>query len=246
MSSFNKSLLGKNIKILASKKGIKLGDIENEAGVSAGYLSRLANEDNKNSFPIMDLIFLISKKFDVSVNSLLSVDFSSLTPNEILLSQFFDKLSKDTENNSLVWELESKKKLEDCLQHGGHPLFFADEPRDPNTTFYYHSAFESNTIIIGDSYKVGISNKWLYMMNVQKNGGFENGFELYFVYINYNGYSQIEPICMAYPNSELFNQLNDLCNAAAESSRHVKLSDSVRNSINQYLNESNTVDIDSF
>lgn len=54
MSNFSKILLGKNIRFLATKKGIKVGDIENEAGVSAGYVSRLANEDNKNSFPIMD------------------------------------------------------------------------------------------------------------------------------------------------------------------------------------------------
>lgn len=235
MSSFNKILLGKNIKFLATQKGIKVGDIETEAGVSAGYLSRLANEDNKNNFPIMDLIFLISQKFDVSVNTLLSVDFTNLTPNEILLSQFFDKLNKDTENNSLVWELESKAKLEACEQNGGHPLFFAYEPRDPNTTFYYHSTFESNTIIMGDSYKVVVGNKWLYMMTVQKNGDFGNGFELYFVSSNYQGYSQIEPICMAYSDSELYNQLVDLRNAAAESSRHVKLSDSVRSTINEYL-----------
>ena len=112
MPNFDKSLLGKNIRFLANKNGIKVGDIENEANVSTGYLSRLANEDNKNSFPIMDLLFLISKKFDVSINTLLSVDFSSLTPNEILLSQFFDKLNKDTENNKIIWELDSKEKLE--------------------------------------------------------------------------------------------------------------------------------------
>ena len=37
MSNFDKTLLGKNIKFLATQKGIKVGDIENEAGVSTGY-----------------------------------------------------------------------------------------------------------------------------------------------------------------------------------------------------------------
>lgn len=235
MSNFDKTLLGKNIKFLVTQKGIKVGDIETEAGVSAGYLSRLANEDNKNSFPIMDLIFLISKKFDVSINTLLSVDFSNLTPNEILLSHFFDKLSKDTADNSLVWELESKEKLESYKHSGDHPLFYRCDSKEKCSDFYYHSAFESNSVIMGDSYKVVVGNKWLYMMTVQKNGDFGTGFELYFISVNYQGYTKIEPICMVYPESELYEQLNDLRNAADESSRHVKLSDSVRSTINEYL-----------
>ena len=243
MSNFDKTLLGKNIKFLATQKGIKVGDIETEAGVSAGYLSRLANEDNKNNFPIMDLIFLISNKLDVSVNTLLSVDLSSLTPNEILLSQFVDKLSKDTQNNKLIWELESKSKLEECKQHGNHPLFFPVNPGDFGTEFYYHSTFDSEAVIAGDCYKVIVGNKWLYLMCVSKEYDYINGYELYFISSNYQGYPNIEQICKAYSESDLYNQIVDLRNQAAESSRHVKLSDSVRSSINEYLTEG---DIDSF
>ena len=243
MSNFSKILLGKNIRLIANQKGMKVGDIENEAGVSAGYVSRLANEDNKNNFPIVDLIFFISKKFGVSVNTLMSVDFSSLTPNEILLSQFFDKLSSDTENNSLVWELESQTKLDNCKQNGGHPLFFATEPNDPNSDYFYHSAFDSNVIVCGDCYKVVIGNKWLYMMSVQKESDFDTSIELYFVSVNYNRYTQTEPICRVCQESALYPQINDLRNAAAESSRHVKLSDSVRSTITEYLAVQNSEDI---
>lgn len=243
MSNFDKTLLGKNIKFLATQKGIKVGDIETEAGVSAGYLSRLANEDNKNNFPIMDLIFLISNKLDVSVNTLLSVDLSNLTPNEILLSQFFDKLSKDTQDNKLVWELESRSKLEECKQQGNHPLFYAYEPRNPETEFYYHSTYDSNAVIGGDCYKVIVGNKWLYLMCVNKPDDILDGYELYFISSNYQGYPNIEQICKAYSESDLYNQIVDLRNQAAESSRHVKLSESVRNSINDYLTQD---EIDSF
>ena len=239
MSTFDKTLLGKNIKFLATQKGIKVGDIETEAGVSTGYLSRLANEDNKNNFPIMDLIFLISNKLDVSVNTLLSVDLSNLTPNEILLSQFFDKLSKDTQDNKLVWELESKSKLEECKQNGGHPLFFAYEPRNANTEYFYHSAYDSNAVIAGDCYKVIVGNKWLYFMCVNKPDDILDGYELYFISANYHGYTNIEQICRAYSDSALYNQIIDLRNQATESSRHVKLTDSVRDTINNYLSQEN-------
>ena len=243
MSNFDKTLLGKNIKFLATQKGIKVGDIETEAGVSAGYLSRLANEDNKNNFPIMDLIFLISNKLDVSVNTLLSVDLSNLTPNEILLAQFFDKLSNDTQNNKLVWELESESKLEECKQQGNHPLFFPVNPGDFGTEFYYHSAYDSSAVIAGDCYKVTVGNKWLYLMCVSKANEYIKGYELYFISSNYQGYANIEQICRVYSESDLYNQIVDLRNQAAESSRHVKLSDSVRCSINDYLTQD---DIDSF
>lgn len=235
MSNFDKTLLGKNIKFLATQKGIKVGDIEAEAGVSTGYLSRLANEDNKNNFPIMDLIFLISKKFDVSINTLLSVDFSNLTPNEILLSQFFDKLNKDTENNKIIWELDSKVKLESVKQNGGHPLFFQHQ-HDP--FFSYHSFFDQDVEISGDSYKVCIENKWLFFMAVSNSESANIDFELYFIYRNgYNSQNEIEKICKICHDSELYKQIIDLRNVAAESSRHVKLSDSVLSTINNYLSQ---------
>jgi transcriptional regulator with XRE-family HTH domain len=236
MSSFYKTLLGKNIKFLATQKGIKVGDIETEAGVSTGYLSRLSNEDNKNNFPIMDLIFLISNKLDVSVNTLLSVDLSNLTPNEILLSKFFDKLSKDTQDNKLVWELESKTKLDECKQKGKHPLFLSNDPGFTNAEYYYHSAYDSTAVIGGDCYKVIVGNKWLYLMCVNRPDKDSKGYELYFVSSNYNGIV-IEKICKAYSGSDLYNQIVDLRNQAAESSRHVKLSDSVRDTINFYMSQ---------
>ncbi len=233
MSNFDKTLLGKNIKFLATQKGIKVGDIETEAGVSTGYLSRLANEDNKNNFPIMDLIFLISKKFDVSINTLLSVDFSNLTPNEILLSQFFDKLNKDTENNKIIWELDSKEKLESMKLKGSHPLFFQHQ-QDP--FFSYHSFFDQDVEISGDSYKVCIENKWLFFMAVSNVESPNIDFELYFIYkYTFNSQNEIEKICKICHDSELYKQIIDLRNVAAESSRHVKLSDSVLNTINTYL-----------
>ena len=235
MTKFNKILLGKNIKFLATQKGIKVGDIENEVGVSSGYLSRLANEDNKNNFPIMDLIFLISNKFEVSINTLLSVDFTSLTPNEILLSKFFDKLSKDTEDSNIIWELETESKFESCKLHGGHPLFYPEELNNPDTFYYYHSAFDSNVTVAGDCYKVNVDKNWLYLMCVQKEKTSIKGYELYFVYPQHFNYNYIEPVCKVYQESDLYNQINDLRNIAAESSRHVKLSDSVRGTINDYL-----------
>ncbi len=238
MSNFNKSLLGKNIKYLATKKGIKVGEIEAEAGVSVGYLSRLANEDNKNNFPIMDLILLISEKLDISVNTLINIDLSSLTPNEVFLSQFFDKLFKDTSTNSIIWEVETKSKLEDINYIHNHPLFARFNYED-HFEMRYRSLFDNDVHVEGDFYKVVLENKLLYLTKVNNSNLFTYGYELYF--INNTGY--LEKICKIYEDSDLFKQLDDLYKAATESSRHVKLTESVIETINEYLSPTKPEDI---
>lgn len=240
MSIFNRILLGKNIRLLATQKGIKVGDIEDFANVSKGYFSRLANDDGKNSSTIVDTICKVAEKLGVSVNTLISTDLSSLTPNETLLSKFFDKLCKDTIENRLTWNMETKNKLDSFLEQGGHPMFSPDHQGYYGTQYYYHSEFDSNINIDGDAYNVSINKKQLYIFKVYNPQKNISGFELYFV--TYDGFSDIgEPICNVYSESSLFGQINDLYNAAAESSRHVKLSDFVRNTISEYMKDNNYV-----
>lgn len=235
MSNFNKSLLGKNIKFLAAQKGIKVGDLESQVEVSAGYFSRLANDDGKNNSSLVDTICKVAEKLGTSVNTLISTDLSALTPNETLLSKFFDKLGKDTATSVLIWDLETKTKLDECVISGENPLFSPCNGFNAGTNYYYDSKFDSDVEPVGDGYRVGVSNKCLYLFKVKKQDISETGFELYFVSKN-NDEHKPEPICKAYPESDLYNQIEDLYNAASESSRHVKLSDTVLGTINNYMN----------
>lgn len=233
MSNFNKTLLGKNIKYLTSKKGIKVGDLENQVDVSIGYFSRLANDDGKNTSTMMDTICKVAEKLEISVNTLISIDLSELTPNETLLSKFFDKLGKDTSENVLIWDLEQKSKLESWKYQRLHPFFCSiDQDQDG---FYFHSTFNDNVLITGDAYNVNVNGKLLFLFKVTNKSNTKDGFELYF-YFNNGIQDIIEPLCKAYSDSDLYNQIDDLYKVAAESSRHVKLSESVLNSINDYLN----------
>lgn len=233
MSNFNKILLGKNIKYLTAQRGIKVGDLESQVEVSAGYFSRLSNDDGKNSSTLVDTICKVAEKLGTSVNTLISTDLSALTPNEALLSRFFDKLGKDTSDSTLIWDLESKSILEDLGFQNNHPFFY---PKDKNrSSFYYHSDFDANVKIAGDAYRVNVNGKILYLFKVECEGKTNAGYELYF-YAG-NGYQYvIDPLCRAYPESDLFNQIEDLYNAAAESSRHVKLSNAAMDTIGEYLN----------
>lgn len=233
MSNFNKTLLGKNIKYLAAQKGIKVGDLENQVEVSTGYFSRLVSDDGKNSSTLVDTICRVAEKLGTSVNTLISTDLSALTPNETLLSKFFDKLGKDTADNVLIWDLETKNQLDNPSYQANHPLFANRDPYGNSFNLYYRSLFDTDAQIAGDGYRVVVNNKLLYLMKTSYPQNENTGFEVYF-FSNYH--SSVEKICKAYPESDLFNQVEDLYNAAAESSRHVKLSDSVLGTIDGYMN----------
>ena len=233
MSSFNRILLGKNIKYLAAQKGIKLGDLESQVEVSTGYFSRLLNEDGKNSSTLMDTICNVAEKLETSVNTLISTDLTALTPNETLLSKFFDKLGKDTAESILIWDLETKNQLDNPSYQANHPLFGNADPFGNSYDFYYRSLFDTDAKIAGDGYRVVVYNKLLYLMKTSNPQNNSTGYEMYF-FSNYRGNS-VEKICKAYPESDLFNQIEDLYNAAAESSRHVKLTESVLGTIDGYM-----------
>lgn len=238
MSDFNRALLGKNIKYLAAGKNIKVGDLEKEAGVSTGYFSRLANEEGKGGSTLVDIICKVAEKLDTSVNTLISTDMAALTPNETLLSAFFDKLSKDTAEGTITWDLESEKQLRNPEYQAKHPLFrnygSAEFP-----DMRYYSLFDSDIQIAGDSYRVAVVGRTLYLMETLNPESASVGYELYLLTTWQNGmiyYKDYpEKICKAYPESDLYVQIDDLHNAAAESSRHVKLSDSVIGAINSYI-----------
>ena len=73
MTSNNKKRISENINALAKYYGFKIKDIEEEAGVSQGYISRMSKKTTKDSNPVIDLLILASEKFHVSIDSLVSL-----------------------------------------------------------------------------------------------------------------------------------------------------------------------------
>lgn len=247
MQNIDKTLLARNIKYLAEQKGIKIGALEDKIGVSTGYFSRLANEESKSGSSQLDIIFSAANVLKISINMLISTDLTSFTPNEKLLSDFFDVIQKNTTEEDLVWELESKKMFDDDEYMFNHPLFC----RDDYDNFYYKSRFDKDASLSGDCFKCSINEKTLYLMSVFCKELNSNGFELYFVsrFSISQGLKKtlkqsisVEKICKAYPKSNLYNLINALYNDAAESSRHLKLSESVLSTIQGYIKQSSQDD----
>lgn len=106
---FNAEVLFDNIDFLIKSENRKIGEVESEAGVSAGYISRTSKDGG--SRPGIDFIMNIAKVLHVSIDTLLKVDISSLTPTERYLISFLEKLEHDTVHDLLDWERVSAESL---------------------------------------------------------------------------------------------------------------------------------------
>ena len=106
--NFNKALCFSNIReLLRQKPDVKIGQIEKEAGIRLGYMSRLEKEGN-TSEPSMEFIVTAAKLLKVSIDTLISVDLTGLTPTEQYIISFFDKLKADTLQDRLDWNRETE------------------------------------------------------------------------------------------------------------------------------------------
>lgn len=180
MSYFDKNLMFSNIAYLLEKKKIKIGDLEEKAGVSIGYISRTKDGSSK---PGIDFIVKAADVLGVSIDSLLTVDLSALTPTEQYLLKFFNKLITDTQHDLLDWKVETAASLIELRSDGygnvDHPLLNyenidvpmgPDEPAEPvNNLCYQSMAFGYYMCVDGNFYHLRMKNGiTLYLTMIQK------------------------------------------------------------------------------
>ena len=185
MIEFNKKLMMDNISVLLKRKVMKIGELESQANVSAGYLSRLAKDEN--SKPSVELITKIAGILGVSMDVLLGCNLSSQNPTEQYLFDFLQKLNKDTLENKLDWHKETPELLSyyDCLDvddydnnNNYHPLFeileYASgfEPGLPETIYKVgprSKLFENKAYPYDDWFSLKMQGKyWLYLISVHE------------------------------------------------------------------------------
>ena len=121
---FDKKLCMDNIYAVAKDKGIKIGDLERKAGLSAGYLSKLSKEGN-TAVPAIDSLLVIAQTLGISIDALVSVEHKKLNKNEKYLEAFINKLIRGTESGVITWEIEGGFYLNSNAtgENFEHPLF---------------------------------------------------------------------------------------------------------------------------
>lgn len=180
--NFNKTLCFSNIReLLRQNPDVKIGQIEKEAGIRLGYMSRL-EKDGNTSEPSMEFVVTAAKLLKVSVDILISVDLTGLTPTEQYITSFFDKLKEDTLKDRLDWNRETAFNLNrmepDMNGFVYHPLFaeetFYEEtdceyPQEATRIVFNSKTFGTKTYIAGDCFNLRLKNgTTLYLMDIEK------------------------------------------------------------------------------
>lgn len=102
IGDFDNKILASNIAYLTQKNEIRIGDLENLLHISAGYISRTAKEGSAKKMSV-DIAWKIARIFEVDLRDLLETDMQKVKGNTALLSDFIDKLIRQTEEGALEW-----------------------------------------------------------------------------------------------------------------------------------------------
>ena len=119
---FNRKQLVENINNIIQQKKLKVGEVEQAIGISTGYISRLSKAGNE-SIPATDVIWKLARHFGVSIDALISGDFSEGTDNLSILRKFVKTLNVQTAEGLLKWSPVTTKYVNGVLK-GQEPLFF--------------------------------------------------------------------------------------------------------------------------
>ena len=244
---FDKKLCLSNIReLLKQNPDVKIGQIEKEAGLRLGYMSRIEKEDNTAS-PGIEFLITASKLLKVNLETLLYTDVKKLSPTEAYLEKFLNKLKKDTEDCKLAWRRESETYLntintyDATSGHTSHPLYNYQSYEDVDEygrqhiyhKIYFDSrAFGSRTLAFGDSYNLRLRfDTYIYLMNIW-DGEFNFAKEIWM----YKEGTGCQFLISNKEGTQLSNLVNQLFDTVKKNEEHPKIMKSFKESMDAFLN----------
>lgn len=251
---FDKRRCMSAIYAIAKEKGVKIGDLEKEANVSTGYLSKLNKEENTSS-PSIELLYTVARVLGVTIDMLVHSEYEGLSSNEKYILKFLDKLVSDTLSGELQWEKETKKQLlnVECGYMGGepyteHPLFEATVisvvgesgyPENTHLESCYYSRFfsEGETKIAGDGFHANLcpADADIYIMKVENEESHMGiGYDQFEVYLVNKG--SVKPIgCSDFVCGEVSRQIQNLYKVIVDADSNLGVNDEVKGIIDLYM-----------
>lgn len=250
--NFKKQRCFENIRtLLKDNPNVKIGQIEKEACVSLGYMSRLEKPDN-SSEPSIEFVATAAKMLGISIDALLLTDLGLLNPTEKYLVTFIEKLKKDTLEDKLEWIRSSADELNtmeiDTTGCTGHVLFNletfyvpgeSDYPDEVTRVVFNSHSFGLNTFINDDCFSLKMKNgSTLYLMNICKSSFKTNEIDIYAreIWINTPGVGTY--FLLDNKNiPQLSILVNILFDAVKEDSHHPKVKKGIKNVLDAFINE---------
>lgn len=249
-TEFNKQLMLDNIYFMLKEFGKKIGELEAEAGVSPGYISRTSKDDKAK--PGIDFIVKVAEALNTSVDTLLNIDLSGLTPTERYLISFIEKLKRDTADDKLEWIRSSADSLNrmECDMNGyvEHPLFSyetfmeqgeGDYPEEVSRVVFISHAFDVHTYITDDCFSLRLKNgAILYLMDFSKSIHRVNDLDAYAREIwMYKPQVGAQYMCSNRDNSPLAALVDDLYTVVKEFSKHPKIKKGLQEAIDAFMRD---------
>ena len=233
---YDKNRLISNVEYLLKKRNVKVGDLENQCGVSTGYISRLKNNDSNDVSPSAEVLLRMSLILNVSLTSLLCSDYESMTETELFLQMFLVDMIKKTETDQVFWNR--------CASYFIYSETFDDnETKLPiigsyKTTYgneetYYYSLFAEKGMTVEDYYYTLYLNNNVYYLIPVSSDATGLIYELYILLPN----QSFKTICCSSDdtNSAIGKLLKDLYTSVEKSCKQVRIDDDVKKSLEDFI-----------
>lgn len=242
------------IYALAEKRGVPIGELEAAGGVSKGYLSRLKKNNNPENTIGAKALLAMAEKLWVPIEYFFQEDYEKLTPKEITVVDFIQKLRSETLSGKREWIRDDINWLKtihgapcdvmNVNQWDGHPLYSwvdDDETYAYNSRFYHISPLRP----IGSFFHTELINQHsdVYVTMVHKHGTAETEppiFELYIIpkSTEKDAYPEPQGICNSELARSIFaNLLKDLYIAAEDASSHININSEAVDIMSSFLTE---------
>lgn len=239
---YDKQKLMDNIYFLIQEREIKIGELENEIGVSTGYISRL--NKNPESAVSVELAWKIAKFFGVSIDMMIEGNLSKVKDNLQFMGRFINALKDKTDANELEWDSIRIEDINEKLREPGSIDFpIIGERKDGSEikqmcTYEYQgnicsgmayrkkvlkSAAVPNEMVavVATAYKADIDNEteiYIFPMlaiNGEQHGNEKEYFDLYmkkWEVLDMDNIGDVDFSWTTYPLCNTLNNANDLEN----------------------------------
>lgn len=162
LGEFDNSHLIENINYFLRKHNLRIGELEQLIGVSAGYISRTAKENAIKKLSI-DTVWKLAMLFEVDIRTLIESNLMVPNNNEEIISKFLDKLCSQTEQHVIKWENRGGAMcyLDESLldidlftaEEDGTIVYKANDHMNPNLKFVLaDDIYTCNTIVEGKEF----------------------------------------------------------------------------------------------
>lgn len=253
-SIINVEQLCGNIRAAMKDKGIKIGQLESDAQVQPGYLSRIEKNPGKTT-PSLEFVYTASKELDTSIDFLVDGHYDSLTDTEKYVLGFMKKMEDETNQDRLYWNIDLADKILSVFDPNSPEIYpFTQWEADYNGYFDFHIPVDGQFTPSGRSYHcqlTGTPNE-VYLMSLQRKYGesgseqIEQGYALYITkkHQSGNGIRWDESLIANtfLTNDEIRRVLTDFYQVVEKTSTHIHFDSATKNAIEAFMTGKNMSD----